>query len=213
MYLLEKIIQNKIVAVIRKSNEHNIIPILQSLFEGGVKAVEITAETENVTRIIETAVNHFEGKMLIGAGTVIDPETAKAVISAGAQFIVSPTLNIETLKLTNRYGVLNIPGVLTPSEILTAYENGAQLVKIFPGTIFGPGYIKNVLGPLPFVNAMVTGGITLDNINDYLSNGYVAVGIGSSLVNVNNLKNESGYDQLRQMAKQFVTRLDLNEDN
>jgi len=208
MSLLEKIIQNKIVAVIRNSNEHNIIPILQSLFEGGVKAVEITAETENVTKIIETAVNHFEGKMLIGAGTVIDPETAKTVISAGAQFIVSPTLNIETLKLTNRYGLLNIPGVLTPTEILTAYENGAQIVKIFPGTIFDPGYIKNVLGPLPFVKAMVTGGITLDNINEYLSNGYVAVGIGSSLVNVNNLKSENDYKQLRQVAKQFVTKLD-----
>ncbi|WP_346207785.1 bifunctional 4-hydroxy-2-oxoglutarate aldolase/2-dehydro-3-deoxy-phosphogluconate aldolase [Caldifermentibacillus hisashii] len=208
MSLLEKIIQNKIVAVIRNSNEHNIIPILQSLFEGGVKAVEITAETENVTKIIETAVNHFEGKMLIGAGTVIDPETAKTVISAGAQFIVSPTLNIETLKLTNRYGLLNIPGVLTPTEILTAYENGAQIVKIFPGTIFDPGYIKNVLGPLPFVKAMVTGGITLDNINEYLSNGYVAVGIGSSLVNVNNLKSENDYNQLRQVAKQFVTKLD-----
>src|SRR5690554_1339326 len=92
----------------------------------------------------------------IGAGTVLDPETAKMVIDAGAQFIVSPTLNIDTIKLTNRYGILNIPGVLTPSEILTAYEHGASMVKIFPAGSFGPNYIGNILGPLPHVQAMVT---------------------------------------------------------
>src|SRR5699024_10757993 len=174
---------------------------------GGITSVEITAETTNVTRIIEKAANDMGDYVNIGAGTVLDPETARNVIMAGACFIVSPTLNTETLKLTNRYNVLNIPGVLTPTEILTAYEHGAQMVKIFPADVFGPNYVKSILGPLPHVQAMVTGGITLDNMNDYLEKGCAAVGIGSNLVNASVLKTETDYQTLTKTAKEYVANL------
>ncbi|ASN04439.1 2-dehydro-3-deoxyphosphogluconate aldolase [Virgibacillus necropolis] len=204
---IEMIKTNKIVAVIRHADEHNIVPILEALSKGGVKVVEITAETANVGNVIEAAVNHVHEEVCIGAGTVLDPETAKAVLLAGAEFIVSPTLNTDTLKLTNRYGVLNIPGVLSPTEILTAYEHGAKMVKIFPADTFGPGYIKNILGPLPHVQAMVTGGITLENMNEYLDKGSVAVGIGSNLVNAKMLETEKDYRQLTINAEHYVAKL------
>jgi len=207
MSLIDEIKENKIVAVIRKANEENIVPILEALEKGGVTSVEITAETPNVTRIIETAVKHIGDQVNIGAGTVLDPETARQVIMAGATFIVSPTLNLETLKITNRYGVLNIPGVLTPTEIQTAFEHGAQMVKVFPADAFGPNYVKNILGPLPHVQAMVTGGITLDNMNEYLSKGCKAVGIGSNLVNAASLNSEDDYKQLTERAKQYVAKV------
>ncbi|MFB4475660.1 bifunctional 4-hydroxy-2-oxoglutarate aldolase/2-dehydro-3-deoxy-phosphogluconate aldolase, partial [Oceanobacillus caeni] len=165
------------------------------------------AETPNVGGIIETAVNQIGEEVNIGAGTVLDPETAKTVIMAGAKFIVSPTLNTEMLKLTNSYGILNIPGVMTPSEILTAYENGAQMVKVFPAEILGPNYIKNILGPLPHVQAMVTGGITIENMNEYLAKGSVAVGIGSNLVNASKLKTKEDYNDLTKRANQYTRKL------
>lgn len=207
MNLIEQIQQSKIVAVIRNADENNIVPILNALHEGGVQSVEITAETPNVLQVIDTAVKHVGDKINIGAGTVLDPETARSVIMAGAKFIVSPTLNIETLKLTNRYGILNIPGVLTPTEIVTAYESGAQMVKIFPANAFGPNYVKNILGPLPHVKAMVTGGITLENINEYLSKGSIAVGIGSNLVNAKQLKKAEDYEHLIQTARKYVEKI------
>lgn len=208
MRTIEMIKKNKIVAVIRNADEQNIVPILEALSIGGVKVVEITAETPGVVEIIEKAVKNLGNKIIIGAGTVLDPETARAVIMAGAGFIVSPTLNINTLKLTNRYGILNIPGVLTPTEIVTAYEHGAGMVKVFPANVFGPDYIKNILGPLPHVEAMVTGGITLDNMNDFLSKGSIAVGIGSNLVNAKSLHREEDYQQLIFRAEQYVSQLD-----
>ncbi|MCG3419502.1 MULTISPECIES: bifunctional 4-hydroxy-2-oxoglutarate aldolase/2-dehydro-3-deoxy-phosphogluconate aldolase [Oceanobacillus] len=206
MNILEQIKQHKIVAVIRHADEQNIVPILNALAAGGVFAVEITAETPNVQRIIEVAVKEGPDDMIIGAGTVLDPETARTVIMAGAQFIVSPTLNVETLKLTNRYHIETIPGVLTPTEIQTAYEHGANMVKIFPADTFGPGYIKNIRGPLPHVETMVTGGINLDNMNEYLANGSAAVGIGSNLVNAKALTNEEAYTELTERARAFVLR-------
>lgn len=211
MSTLNVIKENKIVAVIRNAGEDNIIPIFIALYKGGVKVVEITAETPQVAMIIEKAAKEMGDKITIGAGTVLDSETAKMVINAGAEFIVSPTLNIETIKLANRYGILNIPGVLTPTEILTAYEHGASVVKIFPAGSLGPDYIGNILGPLPFVQAMVTGGITLDNMNDYIEKGSIAVGIGSNLVNARMLKTAKDYEQLTIRAEQYVLALNKSE--
>jgi|SRR5690625_929793 len=207
MDMLNVIKQNKIVAVIRNADAKNIVPILIALHKGGINVVEITAETPKVASVIEKAVKQIGKKVTIGAGTVIDPETANLVIKAGAQFIVSPTLNIETVKLANRYGVLNIPGVLTPTEMITAYEHGARAVKIFPADSLGSEYIGNVLGPLPFVQAMVTGGITLENMNTYLAKGSIAVGIGSNLVNTSTLHTSEDYEKLTARAKQYVASL------
>ncbi|MFC4557664.1 bifunctional 4-hydroxy-2-oxoglutarate aldolase/2-dehydro-3-deoxy-phosphogluconate aldolase [Virgibacillus kekensis] len=207
MDIVQSIKKHMIVAVIRKADETNIISIIDALYKGGVKAVEITAETRHVTKLIEMAVKEFNGKVAIGAGTVLDAETARAVIMAGAEFIVSPTLNPDTIKITNRYGITNISGALTPTEILTAYEHGADMVKVFPADAFGPDYIKNIHGPLPHIPIMVTGGITLDNMNEYVSKGSNAVGIGGSLVNVSRLQTEDDYKRLSSEASRFVDKI------
>ncbi|MBU5468234.1 bifunctional 4-hydroxy-2-oxoglutarate aldolase/2-dehydro-3-deoxy-phosphogluconate aldolase [Virgibacillus sp. MSJ-26] len=207
MNTLQDIKKNKVVAIIRKANEENILDILYALESGGIRDVEITAETPRISRIIERATDGIGDRINIGAGTVLDTETARNVLLAGASFIVSPTLNIETLKLTNRYNVLNIPGVFSPTEILTAFENGAKMVKIFPANILGPDYIKSIIGPLPFVETMVTGGITLDNMNDYLYSGASVVGIGSNLVNALKLKTDADYEQLKEKTQKYVAKL------
>lgn len=204
MSVIEGIQEEKVVAVIRKANSDNIVSILEALAKGGIHHVEITAETPNVENVIKTAVQNVNEEIQIGAGTVLDPETARALILAGATFIVSPTLNIKTLEICQRYGVEHIPGVFTPTEVLTAYEHGARMVKIFPIDAVGPNYVKNIRGPLPYVKAMVTGGITLDNIGDYLKAGSVAVGTGSSLVNAPLLQTKEDYAELTERAKQYI---------
>lgn len=207
MSILKLIKENKIVAVIRKANEENIIPILESLYEGGVRAVEITAETPQVNKVIETAVQAFDEKIAIGAGTVLDPETARTAIIAGAKFIVSPTLNPETIKLTNRYGILNISGAMTPTEILSAFESGAGMVKVFPADLLGPNYVKHIHGPLPQIPIMVTGGITLENMEEYIEKGSEALGIGSNLVNVAKLHRQEDYNKLVIEARRFTEKV------
>ncbi|GEN87683.1 bifunctional 4-hydroxy-2-oxoglutarate aldolase/2-dehydro-3-deoxy-phosphogluconate aldolase [Oceanobacillus sp. FSL W8-0428] len=204
MNIIEGIKREKVVAVIRKSNKDNIVPILDALAQGGIHHVEITAETPNVNDIIAEAAANADESVKVGAGTVLDPETARAVILAGASFVVAPTLNKDTLQLCQRYGVEHIPGVFTPTEILTAYEHGARMVKVFPAEAAGPRYIKNILGPLPHVTAMVTGGITKDNLKDYLRNGSAAVGLGSNLVDASKLKTEDDYHALTERAKEFI---------
>ncbi len=204
---LERLKKMKVVAVVRHANTDNIIPICKSLAEGGIEAVEITAETPNVTAVLEKAIENNQDNLLIGAGTVLDKETARNVIMAGATFIVSPTFNEDTVKITKRYGVISIPGALTPTEILTAYENGADLVKVFPANVFGANYIKSIHGPMPQVPLMVTGGINQLNINDYIQAGAYAVGIGSELVNPFNLNSQSDYLQLTQTAREYVERV------
>ena len=205
--MLESIIENKIVAVIRGASEESILSIAERLLKGGVKTLEITVETPRVNNLIEKLVTTFGNQLIVGAGTVLDPETARSAIQAGAKFIFSPTVNIETIKMTKRYGVISIPGALTPTEILTAYENGADIVKVFPANVFGPGYLKSVNAPLPQIPLMPTGGIELSNIKEYLNAGAVAVGIGNSLVNTQKLSNPNFFEELEGKAKAFVAAL------
>ncbi|MBS4218683.1 bifunctional 4-hydroxy-2-oxoglutarate aldolase/2-dehydro-3-deoxy-phosphogluconate aldolase [Bacillus sp. FJAT-49711] len=203
MNVLVELQKSGLVAVVREANLENIVPICEALYEGGIHALEITAETPRVAALIEKAVEKVGDKILVGAGTVLDPETARAVIAAGAKFVVSPTLNVDTIKTVKRYGIISIPGALTPTEILTAYENGADMIKVFPANVFGPGYIKSIHGPMPQIPIMVTGGINLDNMKDYVNNGAAAIGIGSNLVNPKKLKTEADFEELVQQAKQY----------
>lgn len=212
MSILEQLKRNKLVAVIRHANEENILGICRALSEGGIKAVEITAETPKVTALIEKAVNECDDDMLIGAGTVLDPETARNVMMAGAKFVVSPTLNKDTISMTKRYGIVSIPGALTPTEILTAYEYGADMVKVFPVNGFGPGYIKNIHGPMPQIPLMVTGGINLTNIAEYHQHGAKAIGIGGNLVNPSKLKKQEDYQLITQKSQQYVEKIALAND-
>ncbi|SEN50860.1 bifunctional 4-hydroxy-2-oxoglutarate aldolase/2-dehydro-3-deoxy-phosphogluconate aldolase [Lihuaxuella thermophila] len=204
MSLLEQIKENGIVAVIRGATTENIVEIARALKNGGVKALEITVETPKVLSMIERVSDAFGEEVIVGAGTVLDPETARAAIMAGAKFIFSPTVHPETIKMAKRYGVISIPGALTPTEILTAYENGADLIKVFPAHVFGPRYIKDIHGPLPHIPLMPTGGLDVDNVGDYIKAGAVAAGIGSSLVNTKKQMDSDFFIELENKAAQFV---------
>ncbi|MBT2689129.1 bifunctional 4-hydroxy-2-oxoglutarate aldolase/2-dehydro-3-deoxy-phosphogluconate aldolase [Bacillus sp. ISL-47] len=203
MNKLEELKKRKIVAVIRGARPDQILPIAHALQAGGVSTFEITVETPKVCTLIEKVKEEFGNEVIVGAGTVLDPETARAVIMSGAEFIFSPTVNAETIKMAKRYGVLSIPGALTPTEILTAYENGGDLIKVFPADVMGVSYFKSLQGPLPHIPLMPTGGIGVENIQDYLNAGAVAAGVGSSLVNAKKLHSDEDYLALTEKAKQF----------
>ncbi|QGH36487.1 bifunctional 4-hydroxy-2-oxoglutarate aldolase/2-dehydro-3-deoxy-phosphogluconate aldolase [Gracilibacillus salitolerans] len=207
MEILQNIYQHKLVAIIRGVPPEHILDVADALHQGGIRTLEITVDTPNVWRAIEQVRKEFEGEMIVGAGTVLDAETARAAIMAGSQFIFSPTVDIDTIKLTKRYGVVSIPGAMTPTEILTAYENGADLIKVFPATILGPTYIKDIKGPLPHIPLMPTGGVNLDNISDYFQVGAVAAGLGSSLVKKQQTYSKEDLQALKQRAEQFVARV------
>ncbi|MER2140685.1 MAG: bifunctional 4-hydroxy-2-oxoglutarate aldolase/2-dehydro-3-deoxy-phosphogluconate aldolase, partial [Priestia megaterium] len=154
---IEKITSSGIVAVIRGASAERIIPLAYALKEGGVTNLEITMENPAAVEVIKELKNEFDDSMFIGAGTVLDEETARIAIMAGASFIFSPTVNERTIKTAKRYGVISVPGAFTPTEILTAYECGADMIKVFPASVVGPAYFKNIAGPLPHIPLMPTG--------------------------------------------------------
>lgn len=200
---LQTIKDRGIVAVIRGAKKDSILQIAKALNEGGVKILEITVETPNALRLIEHLSSELDDDVIVGAGTVLDAETARAAILSGAQFIFSPTVDAETIKLTKRYGVVSIPGALTPTEILHAYENGGDIIKVFPAGVMGPTYIKDIHGPLPHIPLMPTGGINIDNIGSYLKTGAVAAGIGSTLVDAKMEITEENLTKLTEKASLF----------
>lgn len=204
MNLLNQIQESGIVAVIRGANKDNIIQIAKALSAGGVKALELTVETPKILSLVEMVADELKEDVIVGVGTVLDPETARAAIMSGAKFVFSPVVNIETIKMTKRYGVLSVPGAFTPSEILTAYENGADIIKVFPANIVGPGYFKDVHGPLPHIPLMPTGGINVSNVGSYIKAGAVAAGVGSTLVNTKEVIDEAYLTKLTEVASQFV---------
>ncbi|MFD1363341.1 bifunctional 4-hydroxy-2-oxoglutarate aldolase/2-dehydro-3-deoxy-phosphogluconate aldolase [Lentibacillus salinarum] len=207
MNALQSIKSNKLVAVIRNVKESDVISIGEALIEGGIKVFEITADSPSFLSSIGKIKSEFGADVTVGAGTVLDSETAKSAINVGAEFIFSPTININTIKLTKRYGVLSIPGAMTPTEILTAYEHGADLIKVFPANIMGPKFIKDIHAPLPQVSLIPTGGVNLNNIQEYLNNGAVAVGLGNSLVNTNVNINNNELLEINNRAKQYVKKI------
>ena len=172
-----------VVSIIRGLEEPIVDNTVQALYDGGIRAVEITFNTPGAAGIIERLKKEYSGKMIIGAGTVLDPETARIAILAGADYILSPSLNLKVIEVCNRYGKLAVPGVLTPTEVVNAIEAGAQIVKLFPARAFGPIYIKDLKGPLNQVEIMAVGGITIENAGEYIKNGAMSVGVGSELVN------------------------------
>jgi 2-dehydro-3-deoxyphosphogluconate aldolase / (4S)-4-hydroxy-2-oxoglutarate aldolase len=200
---LQGILEHKIVAIIRNANPNDVMKIANALYEGGVRILEITMNSPKPLQAFEEVTDAFGDQLLVGAGTVLDPETARAALLAGAKFILSPTLNLETIKMTRRYGAVSIPSAFTPSEILTAYENGGDIIKVFPASI-GPGYLKDIRGPLPQIPLLPTGGVNLENIKEFLKAGAVGFGIGSSLVNTKNEITETYLKELTEKAKQFV---------
>lgn len=181
--IYSQIAETGVVSIIRGWEGPIVDNTVQALYEGGIRAVEITFNTPGAAGIIERLKKEYSGKMIIGAGTVLDPETARIAILAGADYILSPSLNLKVIEVCNRYGKLAVPGVLTPTEVVNAIEAGAQIVKLFPARAFGPVYIKDLKSPLNQVEIMAVGGITIENAGEYIKNGAMSVGVGSELVN------------------------------
>jgi 2-dehydro-3-deoxyphosphogluconate aldolase / (4S)-4-hydroxy-2-oxoglutarate aldolase len=202
MSVLDQILENKIVAIIRGANSADVLKIAEALFEGGVRILEITMNSSKPLAVIEELTDTFGERMIIGAGTVLDPESARSAIIAGAKFILSPIVNIETIKMSKTYGVVNIPGAHTATEIVYAYQNGGDIIKVFPAT--SPAYIKDIAGPLPHIPLLPTGGVNLENIGEFKKAGAVGFGIGSALVDTKKEVTEQYLIELTEKARQFV---------
>ncbi|MGN8647460.1 bifunctional 4-hydroxy-2-oxoglutarate aldolase/2-dehydro-3-deoxy-phosphogluconate aldolase [Gracilibacillus sp. HCP3S3_G5_1] len=204
MKVLQRMLDSGIVAVIRKTTPDTIIPIAKALREGGVTSLEITVETPKVLTLIEKVKDELGDEVLVGAGTVLDAETARAALMAGASFIFSPTVRAETIEMTKRYGAVSVAGAFTPTEILTAYEKGADMIKVFPASVIGPGFFKDVKGPLPHIPLMPTGGVDVTNTTEYIEAGAVAVGAGSTLVKATDQLTADYLANLTNKAKEFI---------
>jgi 2-dehydro-3-deoxyphosphogluconate aldolase / (4S)-4-hydroxy-2-oxoglutarate aldolase len=199
---IKRLIDSGLVAVIRRPDPAKINNIADALVTGGVGALEITVDTPGVFGMIEKLKNEYGGRVLVGAGTVLDAETAKRAIEAGADFIFSPIVDEETIKMTIRYGKISIPGVMTPTEIVKAYQAGADILKIFPASSLGPNYLRELKGPLGHIPMMPTGGVSLDNVQEFIKNGAVAVGVGGTLLNKKAIA-ENRFDLIRDTANEF----------
>ena len=172
-----------IVAIIRANSADELIETAAAIHAGGVNVIEVTMTTPNALQVISDVSSAYGDAVLVGAGSVLDSETARAVILAGANFIVSPVTKPDVIEICNRYGKVVIPGAFTPTEILMAWETGADYVKVFPSSGVGASYIKDVKAPLPQIPLVPTGGINAENAADFITAGATALGVGSALVN------------------------------
>jgi 2-dehydro-3-deoxyphosphogluconate aldolase/(4S)-4-hydroxy-2-oxoglutarate aldolase len=203
--VLRRITDCGLVAVVRAESSEQAQKIADACAAGGVAAIEITFTVPGAEQVIRDLAKVYKnGEIVIGAGTVMDPETARTAILAGAQYVVSPYLNVEMVKLCNRYQVPCMPGAMTIKEIVEAMEAGADIVKIFPGELFGPKIIKAVKGPIPYAKMMPTGGVDLDNVQEWIKAGAVAVGAGSSLIKG---AKTGDYAAITSTAVQFIEKI------
>jgi 2-dehydro-3-deoxyphosphogluconate aldolase/(4S)-4-hydroxy-2-oxoglutarate aldolase len=201
--VLSRIVECGVVAIVRAPSGEKLVDVAQALLAGGVEAVEVTFTVPAAHRVLEQVADRLGDKIVLGAGTVLDPETARAALLAGAQFIVSPTLNRKVIRLCRRYDKAVMPGALTPTEILTAWEAGADIVKVFPSDFTGPGYLKVLHGPLPQVRLLPTGGVTLQTVADFIRAGACAVGVGGNLVEAKAVA-AGDMARIESLARQFV---------
>ena len=193
-----------IVPVVRTSSAEGAIQSVEALYRGGVRAAEITMTVPGAIRALEKVADRFGDKIMLGAGTVLDPETARACMLAGAEFFVTPSLRVSTIELVKRYSKVICPGALTPTEVLTAWESGADVVKIFPcGNVGGPKYIKALKGPFPQIEMIPTGGVNLETAGEFLKAGACAVAVGGELVDAKSVK-EGKFEVIEERAKQYL---------
>jgi len=200
---LSRVLASGIVAVIRADSGEKLTEVAEALFAGGVDVMEVTFTVPGAVRVLENVSDKMGDRVLLGAGTVLDTETARAALLAGAQFIVSPSTNVEVIRLCQRYDKLVMPGALTPTEVVTAWEAGADIVKIFPSDIIGPSYLKALHGPLPQVRLLPTGGVNLETAADFLRAGACALGVGGSLVESRAVA-KGDMARIETLARQFV---------
>jgi 2-dehydro-3-deoxyphosphogluconate aldolase/(4S)-4-hydroxy-2-oxoglutarate aldolase len=180
--MMELIQETGVIAIMRAKSSDQLLAAADAIKAGGVQTIEVTMTTPGALDVIRQATERYGADVLFGVGSVLDPESARAAILAGAQFVVSPTLNLKTIELCHRYAIPVVPGAYTPTEILTAWEAGADMVKVFPASVGGPAYFKAVKAPLPQVKLVPVGGVDLDTTADFIRAGADAVGVGSALV-------------------------------
>ncbi|MFO0849539.1 MAG: bifunctional 4-hydroxy-2-oxoglutarate aldolase/2-dehydro-3-deoxy-phosphogluconate aldolase [Gemmataceae bacterium] len=192
-----------IVAVVRAPDPAGLVDVVEALADGGVTVAEVTFTVPGAADVIREASKKLGSRVLLGAGTVLDPETARIALLAGAQFVVSPAVNVDVIKLCRRYDKPVLPGAFTPTEILTAWEAGADIVKVFPAEVLGPAFFKALRGPLPQVRLMPTGGVDLTTAADFLNAGACCLGVGGQLVDPAAVKARD-FGKITALAKQFV---------
>jgi len=203
--VLQRIMKSGVVAVVRADSAEQAIKITDACMKGGIAAIEITFTIPGAAKVMEELRQVYTPEeMIIGAGTVLDPETARIAILAGAQYIVSPSLNVDTVKLCNRYQIPIMAGAMTIEGVIAAMEAGADIIKIFPGDAFGPSFIKAIKGPLPQATLMPTGGVSLDNVGEWIKAGCIAVGVGGSLTAG---AKTGDYQAIEDIAKQFIAKV------
>jgi 2-dehydro-3-deoxyphosphogluconate aldolase/(4S)-4-hydroxy-2-oxoglutarate aldolase len=200
---LNHMIASKLAIVIRGDNLTMAEKTAEACVKGGIKTLEVTFTVPKAGHLIETLIDQYED-VLVGAGTVLDSETARIAILSGAKFIVSPSFDKETAKLCNRYQIPYLPGCMTINEMLRAAEYGVSVLKLFPGQSYEPSFIKNIHGPLPYLDIMPTGGITIDNVGSWLEAGAVMVGIGGEITRP---AKEGDYDKIEQLANEFQKKV------
>lgn len=200
---LKRVTDSGIVAVVRFADPGPLVEVVRALAEGGVTVAEVTFTVPNAIDVIREAKRQLGDRVLLGAGTVLDPETARAAFLAGAEFVVAPSLNLDVIRLCRRYDKLVMPGAFTPTEIVTAWEAGADVVKVFPADVVGPAFFKAMRGPLPQVKLMPTGGVDLTTAAEFLKAGAVCLGVGSQLVDPK-LVAAGDFARITQLAKQYV---------
>lgn len=208
---LRKIMDTGVIAVIRASSQEEALEISEAVKLGGIDIVEITLTVPDAISVIGGLRKAYgSDEILLGAGTVLDPETARAAILAGAEYIVCPNLNPEVIRLCNRYQKICMPGCLTPTEIVNALELGADVIKLFPGTLLGPDSVKALKGPLPQAEFVPTGGVTLENADLWIKSGCLAVGVGGELTKG---ARTGDFRQVTETAKAFVSKVRQSRDS
>lgn len=204
--VIHEITSTGIIAIIRASGSGELVDVVNALRAGGVTCIELTMTTPNALEVVRQAREACGGSAFIGVGTVLDAETARAAILAGAQFIVAPILDLPTIELCNRYSIPVTPGALTPTEIVRAHQAGADFVKVFPTSTLGPEYLKDIRGPLPHIKLIPTGGVTLDTAADFIKAGAAALGTGSALVSKKALADRD-FETIKKTAAEFLKRV------
>jgi 2-dehydro-3-deoxyphosphogluconate aldolase/(4S)-4-hydroxy-2-oxoglutarate aldolase len=200
---LRHVLDCGLVAIVRSPDSRQLVEVARALADGGVTAVEITMTVPDALDVVRRVRQDLGDRLLLGAGTVLDPETARAALLAGADYLVAPTVNLEVIRLCRRYDKLVMPGAFTPTEILAAWEAGADVVKVFPAEVLGPAFFRAVRGPLPQVRLMPTGGVDLNTAADFLRAGACCLGVGSQLVEPRAIA-ERNFDRIRDLARQYV---------
>ena len=202
--VFNRMISEGLVPVVRVSTAQEAIDVADAIKKGGVTCIEITMTVRGAIEVIRELTQKYQDEIIMGAGTILDPETGRAALLAGAQFIVSPTLNLDLIQLAHRYSAVVIPGTMTPTEILTAWNAGADMVKVFPAAqLGGPEYLKAIRGPLPQVLLVPTGGVNLQNAAAFIKAGATALGVGGELVDKKAIK-EKKFNIITENTRAFL---------